>query len=308
MIGERYRAFLEDTLAEAHRWGPRHEGFLRRLELGTQRWLLDEAAVREAVATREGRACHELLRPVWQQGLLGHEITHWPSGPGSARAMELIYENDPLRYDLRTHYTEWLLLTRDLAHAVRSRRDLLRELLVAELNGRPGPVRVLDLAAGPCQSLREALPRIEDPRRVALRAIDTDELAQAGSRAFFQREHGLPWDFEVENALRADLGTAEYDVLYSTGLFDYLATSTLVELWGRLYRAAKPGATLILAVKDGTAFCPLFYRWAVPWSQFHIRPEADFAEARARAGLPEPESVLRDATGCVVLYVIRKEA
>jgi SAM-dependent methyltransferase len=312
MLGSEYRDFLERTLATAARWGTHNSALIRALELGTERYLLGPARELERSAANadelksERKKVQDELRPIWDRGLFGYEITHWPAGPGSTRAMELVYANNPLPYDARAYYSEAFLLTRDLAHAVRSRKDVLRDLLVGEINRRPDGLSVVDLACGPCQSLREALPLLKEPRRIRLRGLDIDELAQYGNRGFFQRDHGLPWDFQVENALTTDLGTREHDVVYSTGLYDYVRSTSLADVWRRVYASLKPGGIAIISVKDGRAFCPLFYRWAIDWSQFYIRSQEEFASIMADAGLPEPEWAERDATGCVLLYGVRK--
>ncbi len=313
MIGAEYRKFLEEALEDARRWGPHNGAVLRKIELGTVRLLLAPAAEAEARAPRDEvsdlqRRCQDELRPIWARGPFGHEISHWPSGPGSARAMELIYANDPGVADVAAHYTESFLLTRDLAHAVRSRRDVLREILRTELRARRGDVRVLDLACGPCQSLREALPVLEAPGRIDLLAVDTDGPMQAANRAFFHEERGLPWRFETANALRFDMGVGANHIVYSTGLYDYVGSRALAGLWRKVYASLAPGGVAILSVKDGARFCSLVYRWAVAWSQFYIRTERDFAAILAEAGLPSPEKVERDATGCVLFYSIRKPA
>jgi SAM-dependent methyltransferase len=312
MIGSEYREFLEKTLAAANRWGTHNAALIRALELGTERHLLGPAreferggATAEDVKGERKRT-QDTLRSIWDRGLFGYEITHWPAGPGSTKAMELVYGNNPLPYDTRVYYTEAFLLTRDLAHAVRSRRDVLRDLLVREVNGRPGCLSILDLACGPCQSLRESLPLLDEPRRIRLRGIDIDELAQYNNRGFFQRDHRFSWEFDVANALTTDLGAREHDIVYSTGLYDYVPSPRLTELLRKVYASLKPGGVAIVSVKDGRAFCPLFYRWAIDWSQFHIRDENEFASIMARAELPPPESVGRDATGCILVYAIRK--
>jgi SAM-dependent methyltransferase len=312
MIGSEYRDFLERTLATATRWGPYNAAVIRALELGTERYLLEPAGEFErSGATEEDqkmerKRTQDMLRPIWDKGLFGYEITHWPGGPGSTRAMELVYGNHPLPYDARVYYSEAFLLTRDLAHAVRSRKDVLRELLVREVNRHPGSQSILDLACGPCQSLREALPLLKEPSRIRFRGIDTDELAQYNNRGFFQRDHRLSWDFEVGNAITADFGKQEHDIVYSTGLYDYIHSSLLAKLWRKVYASVKPGGISVFSIKDGRAFSPLVYRWAVDWSQFYVRDENEIESIIARAELPTPESVERDATGCILVYVIRK--
>jgi SAM-dependent methyltransferase len=313
MLATEYRECLDDILRDAERFGPSDAALLRRIELSTERLLLTRAREAEAGATRDElkelrRESQALLRPVWERGLLGHEVSHWPSGAGSARSMELIYENRPLEHALDVHYSEWFLLTRDLAHAVRSRRDVLRDLLLRELGSRARALRVVDLGCGPCQSLREALSDIPEPRRLRVRAIDTDAVTQRVNTEYFCETRGMPWRFETANALRVDLGSGVNDVVYSTGLYDYLTSHTLVTLWRSVYASLAPGGVAFLAVKDGARFCPLFYRWAVPWDQFHVRTTRTFVEIIREAGMPEPEAVCRDATGCVVFYSVRRAA
>jgi hypothetical protein len=147
-IGVDYAEFLLEVLHDAQRWGPNHAALLRQMELQTERLLLGPARAFEATASIESmtqatKRCRDLLRPIWERGAIGYEITHWPRGPGSAAAMELIYRNEYPTSDLSAHYTEWFLLTRDLAHAVRSRKDLLLQHLVGEINARRGAVRIL---------------------------------------------------------------------------------------------------------------------------------------------------------------------
>jgi SAM-dependent methyltransferase len=311
-IGVDYAEFLLEVLHDAQRWGPNHAALLRQMELQTERLLLGPARAFEATAsiermTQATKRCRDLLRPIWERGAIGYEITHWPRGPGSAAAMELIYRNEYPTSDLSAHYTEWFLLTRDLAHAVRSRKDLLLQHLVGEINARRGAVRILDVACGPCQSLREALPQLRDVSRVELQGIDTDELQQLRNSAFFQRDRGLDFSFVTKNALRAEYAPDCYDIIYSTGLYDYLADRSLERLWKRTYQALKPGGVGLFSMKDSTRYCTLFYRWAIEWNQFQLRSAPDILSIARQAGLPCPE-VARDASGVIMLLIVRKPA
>lgn len=312
MIGVEYRNFLDKTLAEADKWGIGYEALLRKIEIETERLLLEPA--RQAEESLSGEElheakvqCREILKPIWEQGPFGHEITHWPDGPGSATSMEFVYRNTWPTWDTKSHYIERFLLSRDLGHAVRSRKDILRDFLVGELNERVGPVNVLDVACGPCQSLREALPGLTNPERIKLLAIDTDELTQKKNEAYFCKSQNLPWQFEVKNALRLPYSSSSYDIIYSTGLYDYLSDSLLTRLWRRTYKALKPGGVAALCMKDGGNFCSLFYRWAIEWDQFHIRGDKEILELVKQAGLPEPEEVRLDATGIIMMMLIRNK-
>ena len=111
MVGSEYRDFLERTLATAARWGTHNAALIRALELGTERYLLGPAREFERGGpnaddlTRKRKSTQDALRPIWDRGLFGYEITHWPAGPGSTRAMELVYGNNPLPYEPKVYYT-----------------------------------------------------------------------------------------------------------------------------------------------------------------------------------------------------------
>lgn len=312
MVGVEYRNFLEEALTEAEKWGPDDDALLRKIEIETERLLLKPAErAEEDLDENETRnaqeQCRKILKPIWEIGPFGHEITHWPDGPGSATSMEFVYRNSyPLR-DVKSHLTEKFLLTRDLGHAVRSRKNMLRDFLVDELNKREGAVDILDVACGPCQSLREALPLIANPQRVNLCAIDTDELNQKKNEAYFCKSQKLPWRFEVKNALRLPYTPASQDIIYSTGLYDYLSDRLLAKLWCKTYEALKPGGLAALCMKDGGKFNSLFYRWAIEWDQFHIRTDKEILDIAKMAELPEPEEIRRDATGIIMMILVSKK-
>ncbi len=312
MVGVEYRNFLEETLSEADKWGTDDEALLRKIENETERLLLKpareaEATLDEAEVNKAQEQCREMLKPIWEIGPFGHEITHWPDGPGSATSMEFVYRKSYPPLDVKSYYTERFLLGLDLGHAVRSRKNLLRDFLVKEFNKRKGAVDVLDVACGPCQSLREALPHISNPQRINLCAIDTDELNQKKNEAYFCKSQKLPWQFIVKNALRLPYTPSSQDIIYSTGLYDYLSDRLLAKLWCRTYKALKPGGLAALCMKDGSKFNSLIYRWAFEWNQFYIRTDKEIFDIVKMAGLPEPEEIKRDATGIIMMILVRKK-
>ena len=275
-----------------------------------------------ALARQEVR---EIARPFVSGGPFGKEITTWPRGPGSSTAMRLVYEGLVLpSYSVNAHYSEWYLRTRDLAHAVRSRKDTLRDLLKQEilLAASRAPddddvINMLDLANGPIQSMKELLHSRQIPstatKRICYRGYDTDEMVQQDN-AIWAEENGetiLPdaFNFNVGNALKepfkGDAKDSYNDVVFSTGFFDYLPNSLLMRLWKKCFKSLKPGGALIVSLKDSNKYHPQPYHYLVAWDQFKQRDESQFSDLLAEAGLL-PEHTIRDQTGIILFYVVRK--
>ena len=58
---------------------------------------------------------------------------------------------------------------------------------------------------------------------------------------------------------------------------------------------------------SSTRYRPLFCRWALEWNQFQQRSAEHILSIAEQAELPAPE-VVRDATGIIMLLVVRKRA
>jgi hypothetical protein len=147
--------------------------------------------------------------------------------------------------------------------AVRYRKDLVKRELKALLARRVGtsaPVRVLSIAAGPAEELWELFNELDDlpaPVEVVLFEQDKNALAQAWRRlhsvveARFQGAIKLTFLHDSIKRLLRDgrLFTpfGQFDLVYSCGLFDYLAQATAVVLARRLAASTKPGGQLLVA-------------------------------------------------------------
>jgi SAM-dependent methyltransferase len=148
-------------------------------------------------------------------------------------------------------------------HAVRCRKDLVkRELkaLLARCAGAGRPVRVLSIAAGPAQELWELFGELEElpvPLEVVLFEQDENALAHAWRRLHTAVEARLPGQVKLtflhdsikrllrDRRLFAPFG--QFDLVYSCGLFDYLAQPSAVILARRLAASTRPGGRLLVA-------------------------------------------------------------
>lgn len=148
-------------------------------------------------------------------------------------------------------------------HAVRNRKDLVKRELKALLARRAAagrPVRVLSIAAGPAQEIWELLGELEElpvPLEVVLFEQDENALAHAWRRLHSVVEARLPRRVKLTflhdsiKRLLRDRRLFEpfgrFDLVYSCGLFDYLAQPSAVILARRLAAATRPGGRLLVA-------------------------------------------------------------
>jgi extracellular factor (EF) 3-hydroxypalmitic acid methyl ester biosynthesis protein len=170
---------------------------------------------------------------------------------------------------------------------VRSRRAIVAACIDRLANERSRP-HVLSIAAG---HLREAelSVAIRRQRLGRLLALDTD----AESLAEVQRAYGrLGVETETASfrALLADAPDAErFDLVYSTGLFDYVAARTGRRLVRAMHRRLRPGGSLLVAnflpgVRD-TGYMEAFMDWTLVYRsrQEMVELTADIPESEVKS-------------------------
>jgi len=206
------------------------------------------------------RHVHEFL----MQAPILHRARHKPFGyPGDYEVMNFIYTRNFEGDSLFARAVSLAFTRTCAARAVRHRKDLVKRQLRALLESRAGaaaPVRVLSIASGPAQELFELLSEAEGlpaPLEVVLFEQDKQALAHAWRRLSALAEARFPGRVSLtflhdsikrllrDRDLFAPFG--KFDLVYSCGLFDYLARSTAVSLSRRLARSLRPGGRLLAA-------------------------------------------------------------
>lgn len=153
-------------------------------------------------------------------------------------------------YTLRTvpesHLRRWDLYFHAQAapNAVRNRKSYFHHLLDAHTAGRPkAPLRVLNVASGPARDVREWV--LDNPEQeVFFDCVDAEihaiECAKKMCAPFADRV-----EFYHRNVLRF-LPAKGYDLVWSAGLFDYLADRSFVYLLKALMAVTKRGGEVVV--------------------------------------------------------------
>ncbi len=274
---------------------------------------LDEVVGEERESLKEKKLMlRERTERFFSKSYFMRHARSWPRGyPGDYKMLENIYRNIPLSdgigYLLDLHF-----LNTALAVGVRERLATLRELLRRELEVRQKPT-ILDVACGPCREIFELAPEIaQSEARITCVDFDSEALDFAYNRISYTKV-APQVQFRKYNALRMvnhEKNLKEFgpqDIIFSTGLFDYLTDDLLVKLIRALYQLLKPGGKLICSFKDSTMYKTQEYHWFVDWDSFFQRTAEQSRSLLIEAGIDdELIKTTRERTGVIIFYIAEK--
>lgn len=199
------------------------------------------------------------------------------------------------------------------AQAVRSRKDLIKQRLAEVLEERadtPGPLRIASIAAGPAQEIFELLADA-DPVHPDVRVVlfDQDPEALSFAQRRLTRLADKRWGSSLKliylhdsigalikkPGLFGNLGP--FDVIFSTGLFDYLRDSTATRATSNFYTNLAPGGSAYIGNMVPANPCRWFLEHHLDWFLNYRTPDRmrDFAKAAIPAGVPV--EIMEDSTG-----------
>ncbi len=137
------------------------------------------------------------------------------------------------------------LMARPGPSSVRHRRALIAETIDAQADASQRPISVLSLA---CGHVREGfLSQAVAQGRARITAFDQDRRSVAAARRAFAGRAVDVAVGSVRQAIARKLTQERYDLVYSAGLYDYLADGTALRLTTRLFELVRPGGRLLIA-------------------------------------------------------------
>jgi CRP-like cAMP-binding protein/SAM-dependent methyltransferase len=169
--------------------------------------------------------------------------------------IEMIYRKQAEGDGKLGRLLDGLFLNQVAARAVRGRRQLLHQTLDRLCRERldgPGPIRILNLACGPCRELFDVIAQGDYDERIDALCVDIDaEALQFANQKVNIFQHRATVRFMNENVIKWALGRVKQDlglqdIIYSSGLCDYLDARLFKALIKRCHDHLKPGGVLIL--------------------------------------------------------------
>lgn len=210
-------------------------------------------------------------------------------------------------------YLDLCILELPLARAVRSRLSAARDFLLQEISQRQGPMKILDIACGPCREYRD-WPAVPASQEVEVVAMDSDPAALA----YVESEVAPNLDANTTlrpvryNALRtrsAKATTAKFgtfDGIYSVGLCDYLSDEHLVGMLKAWGETLNEDGVLYIAFKDTKQYDQTPYQWHLDWFFFQ-RTLEDVLSLYQQAGFDTGAmETTRDETEIIINFISRR--
>ena len=244
------------------------------------------------------------LGPDYLAGCLqGHALAKPHGYPGDFEMMEKIYGHH-VTGDPRFQHWDRFFQQQTAPIAVRNRARYFSGTVGAMVPRGGRSLRILDLGCGPAVHLAALGGNPELAAEILCLDYDAHALERASLHC---RELSGRVRFEQANVLRF-VPRDTYDLIWSSGLFDYLSDASFVRIGKRFRAALRPGGEMVIG-NFGVGDRSRPYMELVGDWRLHYRSEADLFELAAQigAGLTEAR-VGREGTGLNLFLHIGADA
>lgn len=244
----------------------------------------------------------EKIHPIALKSPFNRRCFEKPLGyPGDFLTMEMIY-SEPRQGDsvfaklLNAHS-----LSLPMVEGVRGRCRRMKEIIDELIDLKPD-ASFLSLGAGPAMEVREVLGQREGCRaRFSLLDQDSAALDFVKSRLSDRLDSIRLMKKEVRDLAKDDFSET-FDLIYSTGLTDYLPTRFARRLMHRVYRNLRPGGRLVIANASANPH-RVWMEHGTDWHLIYRDGEALLSLAEGLS--PTPGKVyVRDETGFDKLFLL----
>ncbi len=230
---------------------------------------------------------------------------------GDFKIIEDIYDNNPGTKGFDRLFDNYFQMSA-ISIAVRNRKEDFRRFLIDFINNRKGhKLRIMDLASGGCREIRELLYSDNALyKNVSFDCYDNDERSMQYANDLLSNYKNVSFFKEnaVRLALKKDINSEigkKYDLIYSTGLFDYFSERIAMTLVRNLKKLLAPdGSMAIASVKDKYSNPSVhFMEWVGDWNLVY-RDEDEFNRIFIDAGFKANELEIKYEQQGVVQYMI----
>lgn len=259
------------------------------------------------------------IRKLRKYFLHGHYITWSLKKPygyaGDFQIIDDIYINKPTSSGFERLWDNYFLRMGP-SIATRNRKEDFKRIIKRIVYGtKSKPVRIMDLGSGPCRDLKEL---IEEDRCIATNVIfdcyDFDEHAIAYAQKLLNNPANI--HFYNKNALRMALKKdirseikTRYDLIFSTGLFDYLDERVAVKLVANLKKLLKENGWLCVSNYREKAANPWAHlmEWVAEWNLIY-RSEDELIKIFTDAGFNKSDLTLNYEPLKIMQYCLARNS
>jgi len=211
---------------------------------------------------------------------------------GDFKIIDDIYRNDPHTQGLGRLFDNYCQAA-TISVAIRNRKEDFKKIILSVVKTcGEQEMTIMDLASGPCRELQELLRgELKDRSGITFDCYDQDENAWNYAKGLLQEDVKFI-KFINENVVRIALKKnieeqmpQKYDLIYSTGLFDYLDRRIATRLVENLRKLLKPNGVLAISDVREKYKNPSvhFMEWVGDWNLVY-RSDEEFCQIFLDAG------------------------
>jgi len=239
------------------------------------------------------------LRQTFERGDLIRWCLRKPYGyAGDFKIIEDIYQNNPTTTGFDRLFDNYFQMSA-ISAAVRNRKNDFKRMIASfSKESNNYPVRVMVLASGPCKEIREFFSENKElGNKVIFDCYDNDEKSIEFAKTKTSLVGLTNVNFIKQNAVRIafrkDISTLidkKYDLIYSTGLFDYFEERLAVRLITNLKKLLNQNGNMMISdVRDKFSNPSVhFMEWVGEWDLVY-RDDKSFRNIFVQAGFKEEE-------------------
>lgn len=252
------------------------------------------------------------IRKLFLKGVYNEWSLRKPLGyAGDFKIIDDIYLGEPTTKGFDRLFDNYFLMSA-ISVAVRNRKEDFKKLIIDFINKRRGKkLLVMDLASGPCRELKEIISSDSSLcSNVTFDCYENDSNAIEYAKKILKGYSNI--NFIKENALRIAfrkdihaLIDKRYDLIYSTGLFDYFNERVGAALVKNLKKILKPnGIMAISTVTDRYNNPSVHYmEWVGDWNLIY-RDSEEFVKIFLAAGFNNDEIEIQHEEQTIMQYII----
>lgn len=213
---------------------------------------------------------------------------------GDFQIIDDIYTNKPKTLGFERLYDNYFQMSA-ICIAVRNRKEDFKRFILNKITKTAHDnINVLSLASGPCRDIAELVNHpLVISKKVNFHCYDIDPKSLEYGRNLIPNRNNVQF-FErnaVKLALMKEISKKiefKYDMVFSTGLFDYLNDKLTVRLLANLKRILKPGGVLAISdVRDKFSNPSIYFmEWVADWNLLYRGDDA-FRSLFLEAGFME---------------------
>ncbi|MFH1863668.1 MAG: methyltransferase domain-containing protein, partial [bacterium] len=250
------------------------------------------------------------IRKLFLRGMYIAWSLHKPYGyAGDFKIINDIYRNDPSTSGFDRLFDNYYQMSA-ISVAVRNRKEDFKRLLVEFINKRKKtPLKIMNLACGSALEIKEMLSSgALVNKNVEFFCYDNDgkaiEYAQSLAREFsnvhFMKKNVL----RIASAMDDPSNREKYDLIYSTGFFDYLSSKVGVRVIRNLARLLKRRGILAVSnVRDKYSNPSVhFMEWVGDWNLAY-RTDDEFKRMFIDAGFKDNELSMQYEQQGIMQYI-----